>query len=429
MSAERIALMLQKAMGLDRASVGSGIILSAIRKRMRATGVTDEERFLALLQESADEMKAMIEEVVVPETWFFRNEAAFRLMVKHLSGKWRSAHPDRIHRLLSMPCSSGEEPYSMAMALLDAGFRADGFQIDAIDISNQNLEKARKAVYGKGSFRGGDLEFRRRYFNMTEAGYRLHSQVRSSVRFHQVNILDHSQVNRLGSYDIIFCRNLLIYFNQDDRDRTAGVLSKMLNQDGLLFVGHAETGLMWKQHFAAVSHSMAFAYRSLGRDESASPVSSEKARSRTGLAPKSTLPQLDSILSRSRKKTVKPIKVVSERNIDSVKVAQEKRPSLEEASRLADQGRLDEARQQCEGYLKTQSGSAQAWFLMGLILDTQGEKERAKDGFRKALYLDPNHYEALVHLALLLDQGGELKAAEQLRARMQRLKGRQRAQS
>ena len=414
--------MLQEAMGLDQASVGSGVILNAIRKRMRETGVSDEKRFLALLNDSPDEMKAMIEEVVVPETWFFRNDAAFQLMVKHLSGKWKRAHPSRTPRLLSIPCSTGEEPYSMAMALLDAGYKTDEFHIDAIDISSQNLNKAQKAVYGKGSFRGEHLDFRQHHFNKIKTGYALESQVRRAVNFHQANILDHSQVNRFGSYDIIFCRNLLIYFNQPDRDRTARILSAMLNQDGFLFVGHAETGLMWKERFAAVPHSMAFAYRPLGSDEAARTSRPKlRALSRVPVIPKPKKP--DSLHRPAKKKPTRPLSAVSDRKIESMKVKQEKGAMLEEASRLADKGLLEEALQQCEDFLKEKGNSAQAWFLMGLILDTQGDKERAKEGFRKALYLDPNHYEALVHLALLLDQLGELKAAQQLRSRIQRLQG------
>jgi len=422
-STTRFASMLQKAIGLDEASIGPMAIRHAIRRRMQKTGVADEESFLALLQTSQTEMTNLIEEIVVPETWFFRQEEAFRLMQSHLCGRWQRNHPDQIPRLLSIPSSSGEEAFSLAMTLLDAGFTAQGFHIDAIDISRKNLNKARRALYGNSSFRGNHLDFRQRHFRQTKAGYVLHPSIRHAVHFYQGNILDHARMQKFGDYDIIFCRNLLIYFNKDNRNRTVKLMAGMLRKDGLLFVGHAETGLMWKELFASVAHPMAFAYRHPDSGDRMNYTAHPKKR--TPKPPDKNKKTVTLPVKRvERQKSVSPLvatPIAPVKTGDGSNTGNTKAPSLEEASRLADAGRLQEARQQCESYLQQQGASAQAWYLLGLINDIQGYKKQARSSFRKALYLEPDHYEALLHLALLLDQLGESHAAQRLHERIQRV--------
>ncbi|MDX8411552.1 MAG: CheR family methyltransferase [Mariprofundaceae bacterium] len=428
MSVARIISLLQEAIGLDESTMGCDAIRHAIRRRMQTSAVTDKKSFLDLLQASQTEMAALIEEIVVPETWFFRHQEAFRLMQSHLSGEWRRSHPDRIPRLLSVPCSSGEEAYSMAMALLDGGFATGEFHIDAVDISDQNLNKAKRAMYGKISFRGDQLDFRQRYFRQANTGHALRTSVRHAVNFHQGNILDHDQMQQLGTYDVIYCRNLLIYFDQESRKRTANLLAGMLRKDGLLFVGHAETGQMWKELFTSVAHPMAFAYRHV--DRSKMVVRAAQPKKQNPVPGRITRKPI--ALAMKRAGAQRPVRPLASAPLASTPVREDSEilngeaPSLEEASRLADQGRLEEARQQCEGYLQAQGASAQAWFLLGLISDIQDHKGQAKDAFRKALYLQPDHDEALLHLALLQDQLGDHRAARHLRHRIQTLsKGQQ----
>jgi chemotaxis protein methyltransferase WspC len=414
-----IAFLLQKVIGLDEASIGSMGIHNAIRRRMKESGAPDEESFLALLKASQAEMTALIEDVVVPETWFFRQKEAFRLMRRHLTGAWQDSHPDQIPRLLSIPCSSGEEAYSMAMILQEAGLTPQGYHIDAIDISRQNLNRARRAAYGEGSFRGDDLNFRQRYFCRTGTDYALNPSLRQAVHFYQGNILDHGQMRQFGTYDIIYCRNLLIYFDRDDCKRTARLLARMLRKDGLLFVGHAETGLIWKDLFVPVHQPMTFAYRHMNDSEKALHAANPNKQN-PSLSNKTkravTLP-----LNRAvRQKPANPA-VASVKTSESVETDNGKAPSLKEASRLADMGELREARRLCEGYLQQQGASAQAWYLLGLIGDAQGHKEQARASFHKALYLEPDHYETLVHLALLLDRLGEGQAAQRMRKRIERV--------
>src|SRR5436190_14625947 len=151
-----IESLLREKMGLDAASIGSGLIHRIVRLRMKTLGLKQVEEYRKLLASSRGEWNELVEGVVVTETWFFRDREPFGALVRQVLDAWLPAHPTAPLRLLSLPCSSGEEPYSVAMALLDAGVPNGRFQIDGADISGRALERARQGIYRKNSFRGED---------------------------------------------------------------------------------------------------------------------------------------------------------------------------------------------------------------------------------------------------------------------------------
>ena len=182
--------LLKRTMGLDVASVGSSAVARALQERMSACDLGDWQAYWEYLHASRTELQELIEAVVVPETWFFRDPEAFAAMVRLARAEWLANHATGVLRLLSLPCSTGEEPYSMAMALLDAGFPVDRFRIEAIDISARSLAWAERGVYGKNSFRGSEMAFRGRYFSLTAHGHQLVDSVRRCVKFKQNNLFD-----------------------------------------------------------------------------------------------------------------------------------------------------------------------------------------------------------------------------------------------
>src|SRR5207302_3675173 len=132
--------LLRDTMGLDAASIGSGLIHRIVRLRMKSLGLKQPDQYRRFLASSRAEWRELVEGVVVTETWFFRDREPFGALVRQVLDEWLPAHPTAPLRLLSLPCSSGEEPYSLAMALLDAGVPSGRFQIDAADISARALE-------------------------------------------------------------------------------------------------------------------------------------------------------------------------------------------------------------------------------------------------------------------------------------------------
>src|SRR5262245_34745751 len=170
---ERFEALLKSRIGLEAESVRRVVIERAVRQRMSATGCRDEDAYWAVLNASLHELQALVEAVVVPETWFFRYPESFAALGRLAFERLPALAGGRALRILSLPCSTGEEPFSIVMALLDAGLAPGLFQVDAVDISERVLERARQGMYGRNSFRGDDLGFRERYFIPTGEGHTL----------------------------------------------------------------------------------------------------------------------------------------------------------------------------------------------------------------------------------------------------------------
>lgn len=397
--------LLRRTMGLDAASMGPSAIESAVCGRMMVCKLKDREAYGAFLQASEAEMQELIEAVIVPETWFFRDRGAFSALVDWVVGKWLPANPGGRARLLSLPCSSGEEPYSMVMALLDAGLPESLFQIDAVDISALSLERARQGVYGGYSFRGKDIAFRDRYFEPVEHGYLIAETVRRQVRFLHGNLLNPQFMLEMSAYDFIFCRNVLIYFDRETQYRAVRVLDRLLKPTGLLFIGPSESGLLLNHDFASAQLPLAFAFHR----KAAAPKKTDKA----ALPPPLPLFKRPAAVAKPAVAALPPVA--------PQRVAAPPQTGLDEISRLADQGRLQEAMQRCAEFLRACGPSARAFYLMGLVHDASGKRQEAEQYYRKALYLDPAHQETIIHLAFLLEQRGDASGAQQLHQRAKRV--------
>ena len=407
MSDPRFEQFLGRAIGLNAASIGSSAIERAVMARCKVCKLDDIQAYWELLQNSNEEAQELIEAVIVPETWFFRDAQAFAALARLVTRGAPQA--DSIHplRLLSLPCSSGEEPYTIAMALLDAGLTAGQFRIDAIDLSARSLALARQGVYGRNSFRGQNLTFRDRYFDATKDGHRLRDTVRGLVQFSQGNIVAPDFYADPASYDFVFCRNLLIYFDAATQKHVVGVIRRLLAPGGIAFVGHSEAGLMGANGFTSAKIPMAFAFHK----ESAQPHA-PKARP----APPPTVPRPrrePPPLPKSR-----PVLPQSPRHEEKRKAAL---PNLEALRLLADRGRLQEAALGCEALIRRDGATPDALALLGLISDASNDLGAAERYYRKALYLDPANTEALGHLALLLKKQGDHGGAKLLDERLRRL--------
>jgi chemotaxis protein methyltransferase WspC len=411
-----IADRLKSAMGLDMATVGSSLIERVVRERMAALEIDDDGRYLARLQSSAVELQALIELAVVPETWFFRDREAI-LAVARLARERLAAQPTVPVRILSLPCSTGEEPYSLAMALLEAGVMPSQFVIDAYDIRTRSLEIAAAGLYGRNSFRGQELGFRDRHFTPAEQGWQLHEAIRQLVRFAPGNLLAPDFLRQAAPYDVIFCRNVLIYFEREVQRQVVTLLESLMKPDGLIFVGPAEGGILLSPRLESAGIALAFGFRK----RVAVP------RSATREAPLvMPLPLLaPSDLGGRRRPVVPP----TSRAVGAAAPALPAEPAssnpartvLQRARSLADQGQLAQAAALCEQAIGEQGPSADAFYLLGLIHDAGGQTEQARHCYRKVLYLAPRHQAALLQLAALLQAQGDPAGAERLRQRADRV--------
>src|SRR5260370_38394644 len=246
---EQIEKMLREKMGLDAASVGSGSIQGVIRLRRKGVGISDASAYRELLTRSRAEWEELVEAVVVTETWFFRDPEAFGVVVEAA----QASGPGSPLAVPTIPCLSGEEPYCLAIALRDADVPAERVKIDAVDISSRSLARARSGIYSRNSFRGKDLIYRDRHFQSAKTGFVLHPEIRNSVKFIEGNLLNSDFGGARVHYDFIFCRNLLIYFDQPTQQKALEKLDALLAPSGILFVGPAEQPLALERGFVSAN--------------------------------------------------------------------------------------------------------------------------------------------------------------------------------
>ncbi|MFQ6572392.1 CheR family methyltransferase [Pseudomonas sp. UM16] len=409
-SEQRFFRFLQERIGLDVASVGAPMVERALRQRCTAVNAYDLDDYWLRLQQSRDEQQALIEAVIVPETWFFRYPESFSALADLANKRLAELAGARPLRILSLPCSTGEEPYSIAMTLLDAGIGAQAFRVDGMDISPFSISRAEQGVYGRNSFRGSHLDFRERHFDPSDDGHVLHSRVRQQVKLQSGNVLDPALKAWAGRYDFVFCRNLLIYFDVPTQQRVFEVLKRLIHEQGVLFIGPAEGSLLARMGMRPLGIAQSFAYV---RQTEVAPVFTSKPVVVTSMSP--TL----SNASRPFPAPARKLKV----NAPPPAIAAALEPSTEllaQIARLANAGSSAEAQAACARYLQQHPPHAQVFYWLGLLCDTAGDTGEALSHYRKALYLDPQHAEALAHLAALLASQGDVAGARRLQARAAR---------
>jgi chemotaxis protein methyltransferase WspC len=387
---------LRAATGLD---LSVAAVERAVRERMHRTGAgIDYDP-----QPGTAEFDALIDLLVVPESWILRDPAVFetalRFVQRHLL-----THPGRQVRVLSVPCAGGEEPYSLAMLLARAGIAPEHCHIDGFDVSRAAIERARAGRFTRNAFRNPrtDLEqeaLRVRFFSADGDGYVIDPALRAYVTFDQANLFDLAPAHT-GTYDLIFCRNLLIYFDAAMQVRAAARLYGLLADDGLLLAGYAETPALCRNGFGPRTPRDTFALRRQAGRVTDLPRSDARAMSRPAPAP-AAAPALP------RPSAPPPAPV--------------RRDLLAEAKRHADAGRLAEAEQACRDALALRGEDAEAWFLLGLTAECAGRPEDAERCWRRCVYLDPDHYEALCGLALLFEQRGDDTLGADFRRRAARI--------
>ncbi|NEQ52987.1 MAG: methyltransferase domain-containing protein [Leptolyngbya sp. SIO3F4] len=410
---QEIMALLSQRIGLNINSVSNASIDRAITQAAKLSGAENDAAYLRQLKTSKLVLENLIESVVVPETNFFRNPESFDYLTKYILGLQKAGVRSKFLRVLSLPCSSGEEPYSIAMTLLEAGLLPTQFQVDGVDISHKVLATARQGIYNRYSFRNtatfSPNPYLDKYFSLTDQGsYQINDLLRSRVKFHSGNLSDAICLPNYGTYDIIFCRNLLIYFHQHARERALYNLYRLLVPNGLLFIGYAETSHIDQRQFISLCIPQAFVYRKLSHWPNQMPP------------PLSSPQELTSQKNKSIQ-SLKTITPLNSSNQPSTSFLEKPLNDLVRIRALADSGQLSVALEQCDAYLQANPMSAEAYLLLGEIYHAQGSDERADIAFHRVLYLQPDCVEALTHRLLFCEQRSDHVTANRLRQRLQRL--------
>jgi len=222
------------------------LLESQVGRRLKALDLTSYESYIELLQNGrrSSELPALVNAITINETSFFRHPQQYEAIVDDLLPALIADHDRQRVRIWSAACSTGDEPYTLALLINEAKprrFSDVQFDILGTDINTSVLEKARAGTYGSYAVRNMPDRFLKKYFRAKGDRYTLSRDVTEMVRFEHLNLTDANAVRRMRTFDVILCANVLIYFDRDTKKAVITDLYDRLRHGGYLFVGTSET--------------------------------------------------------------------------------------------------------------------------------------------------------------------------------------------
>jgi chemotaxis protein methyltransferase CheR len=402
------------------------LLRDRLNRRLTATGCRGLPDYLTLLNHptaGAVEWRELEAEVTIGETFFFRHAEQFDALQTAILPAIiaRNAAARRV-RIWSAGCAVGAEPYSIAI-LLDRllGEAIDGWAIEilATDISHRFLERARTGCFGNWALRGLPDEERARHFDTTPdpKQWRIAGRHRRHVRFAHHNLLsllDDPQGADWGGFDLILCRNVLIYFSQDRIAPMMSALGRRLSPEGWLMVGYSDAIAGMPPDLGVVELPGTIAFR---------PPGCAPARLATP-APAVIRSEPETAPARRRRPPppAPPAAMTTAASAPgSAAVSARGRPSLATIRALADAGQLAEAAQACATAILADPLDARLHFYDGVIAQAAGQPIRAEAALRRAIYLSGSMVMAHYHLGLLLLDGATPEAGRRVMAQVVKL--------
>ncbi len=405
MSRQALLNLVRDRLGLDPASLGERVLDDACAEARRDLGVASDDALYRRVAVDADAFADCSEHFVVPESWFFRAAEQYDDLVRF--AREQQQRERRPLRVLSLPCAAGEEAYSAVIALLDAGLAPSDIDVLGIDVSHLAIRRAQAGVYRSSSLRGRTPV--PHWMEATRDGFILDATVRRCARFRQGNALDPQLLRAEDLFDVVFCRNLLIYLHPDARAQLLNTLLAALQTPGLILAGQAEVLTSMSQLLQPYERGCPLSFVRRERGETAEPSrhvrrpTAAPAAAARAKAARTSLATAVSIEATPAPPTVTPGPLVV-------------------AQRLADGGHLDQARQICLHQLKQTPVDVGALYLLGLLESAEGNTDAADRAFTRVLYLDREHLDALEQRIGIAERRGLGEQAQDLRARAARLR-------
>jgi chemotaxis protein methyltransferase CheR len=446
---ERFRAAIVRRTGLQFDDAKLGFLGEVLQRRLDSLGRSTDV-YLRDLEgpRPAGEITALAQELTVGETYFFRNNEQFRALAEVvLPERMRVDRVPRVLRLLSAGCASGEEAYSIAVVvretIADPSWEV---AIRAVDLNPAALEKATRARYSPWALRETPPDVQRRWFRTDGRDFVLDDRVRSAVRFRDGNLAgDDPEIWQPGTYDAIFCRNVLMYFAPEQMRAAIARISRSLAPGGFLFLGHAET-LRGVSDAFHLRHSHETFYYEL--KENAAAVGTrpaqflpDRVRASASILP-ADVAWIDTIRDATeRVAALVPAPMAADIPVEPPALPWDPAPALDllrrerfdealdhvragpaalgkdpdvlllEAALLAHSGQLAAAEDACHRLLLIDELNAGAHYLLALCREHGGQRERAGEHDRVAAYLDPSFAMPRLHLGLLARRAGDRTAA------------------
>lgn len=433
--------LLHQRSGLHFSVSNWRLLERGLQRRMQALQIATPRKYLTYLEREADnrdEFNKLVGLLTVGETCFFRYRSHHDALVHQVFPQLiaRNAASQRL-RIWSAGCSTGEEPYSLAIKLLDNFPQLSGWdvQILATDINKRSLRQAREGIYSERALRQAEPRYRERYFRAVDGHFLVEAQARRMVRFAHLNLQADSfpaADSGTAELDLILCRNVLIYFHLETIRQIVARFANCLNPHGYLFLGHAETLQYVSDRFTRHHQHNAFYYQLKAppapkaalppppavvsvpvplpppRETSPPP---QPAPTRTPPAPPAK-PVVEDLYRQAMLTFDREEFAAADQLFDQI-LALQPAHSLALIGKgliCANQGQYDEARKWCARAIQYDDLCPDAYLLRGLILDMEEQLDRALVEYQKVLWLDRDF--VMAHY-LLAKAYGRLAQAEQ----------------
>jgi chemotaxis protein methyltransferase CheR len=387
-----------------------------MRKVMTRLGMTSPVSLEIGVSRRGAVLEALLDDLTIGESYFFREPAQLRFMADELLPKWSSEWTaERKLRVWSAGCAAGQEPYSIAIMLRDAGWR-HGSEIIATDISEARLEVARKASFSKWSLRTLPPESIDKWFDRKGNAFQLVPEIRSEVEFKTLNLLDPSPRPETQNRDVIFCRNVLIYFELPAIVTIAERLLQSLSPDGWLFLGASDPHLAELTACEVVVLPGCTGYRRTSATQSTYALRNAPL---TLIIPDESLEppvELDDLLEAPpetlpQRKSEPVAPTVSPSGVQQATHVDEAAQAVASARSLANEGRLREAGEVCGAALEKFPDQPQLHLIAAVLHGEAGRWSESERAAKRALYLDRSLVLAHVALGDAIAHNGDVAAA------------------
>jgi chemotaxis protein methyltransferase CheR len=408
------------------------LLKANLLQRMADCGLKNFSDYFSLLSSPAGtkEFERLLNLITIPETYFFRDQAQFRALERVVIPEMvkKRSYPGASLRIWSAGCSTGEEPYTIAM-IMAAGMVGAEYppsQILATDVSHDALETARRGVYTARSVRQMPQEYRNRFFTRKGDQYFLDESIKQMVDFRYFNLVTEPYpVLEMSGWDIIFCRNVTIYFQPEATKKVIHNFYRSLREGGYLFAGYSESLRYLSDEFATVQMEGTFLYKK-GAPKKKPREKTRRTRGRrprTGRSARQQRPkkavhtakseEIEQICARAKEllEQGQPEQACELLNPYVEGSTPPERALLLHAEIALNHGDLEKAVQLCEKIVHREPLSIVGHYLLGIIYLTWEDEPRAIEKFKKVLYLEPEHALARFNLADLYSQAGQFDEA------------------
>ncbi len=381
-------------------------IRKVVQDRIRFHKLHSQVKYIQFLEsntaESRREHTELLSLLTVSESYFFRDKGQFVLLKERLLPELieRNKEKQKI-RIWSAGCSTGEEPYSLAMLIDELLPRREEWKITitGTDISEEFLKKAKTGIYGQWSFRMVEPEIRERYFRKRRNEWEIDERIKRMVSFSSGNLLhDHFPDHIICNMDLILCRNVFIYFRSEAIPPVVNKFINTLNEGGYLITGHGEMHLHSYRNLKARIFPQSVVYQKIVDRE---------------LRIAATKPEIPE----TKIKTIKIARTTKPKTYAEVTGSASPVPKseLELAREYANKGEYDKAEVICKKAIKVGPYPAKFCFILSQIAESRYKSEDAKSLLKKAIYLDPSFIAAYIELATYYDKEGNAERARKMR--------------